>query len=57
MWTSLTGFLRGVLGLTFLGVNTLFWAVPVYITAVLKLILPFRAARNFFDVILNFLSF
>ena len=57
MWTSLTGFLRGVLGLTFLGVNTLCWAVPVYITAVLKLILPFRAARNFFDVILNFLSY
>lgn len=57
MWTSLTGFLRGVLGLTFLVVNTLFWAIPVYITAVFKLILPFRSARNFFDVILNFLSY
>jgi len=57
MWTSITGFLRGALGLAFLGINTLFWAVPVYITAVFKLILPFRAARNFFDVILNFLSY
>lgn len=57
MWKSLTGFLRGTIGLTFLVINTLFWAVPVYITAVFKLILPFRGARTLLDTMLNFLSY
>lgn len=57
MLISQLGFLRGAIGLTFLVINTLFWAVPVYITAVFKLILPFRAARGLFDTILNFLSY
>ena len=54
---SLLDFLRGATGLTFLVINTLFWAVPVYVTAVFKLILPFRSARMLFDTILNFLSY
>ncbi len=54
---KLPGFLRGVIGASFLVLNTLFWAVPVYITALFKLILPFRAARGLFDTILNFLSY
>ena len=49
--------LRGVIGVIFLVINTLFWAVPIYITAVFKLILPFRSARRLFDTILNFLSY
>lgn len=56
MLTFLPGLLRGVTGFSFLVLNTLFWAVPVYITAVFKLMLPFRAARGLFDTILNFLS-
>lgn len=57
MLMSVLGFLRGAIGLTFLVINTLFWAVPVYITAVFKLILPFRSPRALFDTILNFLSY
>lgn len=57
MLISVFGFLRGAIGLTFLVINTLFWAVPVYITAVFKLILPLRRARALFDTILNFLSY
>lgn len=57
MLTSLLAFLRGSVGLTFLVVNTVFWAIPVYVTAVFKLILPFRKVRSFFDAILNFLSY
>jgi len=57
MLASWSGFLRGAVGLTFVVINTLFWAVPVYITAVFKFILPFRAARQWLDKILNFLSY
>jgi 1-acyl-sn-glycerol-3-phosphate acyltransferase len=57
MLAFLPGFLRGAIGVIFLGINTIFWAVPIYISAVFKLILPFRAARGFFDIILNFLSY
>ena len=57
MLTFLPGSLRGAIGVTLLVFNTLFWAVPVYITAVFKLVVPFRAARGLFDTILNFLSY
>lgn len=57
MRLSLPGVLRGSIGVTFLVINTLFWAVPVYITAVFKLVLPFRAARGLADTVLNFLSY
>ena len=57
MLIFLPGSLRGAIGVTFLVLNTLFWAVPIYITAVFKLILPFRAARGLSDTILNFLSY
>jgi len=57
MLMSVLGFLRGAIGITFLVVNTSFWAVPVYITAVFKLVLPFRPARALLDTILNFLSY
>lgn len=57
MLTFLPGSLRGAIGVTLLVFNTLFWAVPVYITAVFKLVVPFRAARGLLDTILNFLSY
>jgi len=57
MLTSLTGYLRGVFAVIFLILNTLFWAVPVYITAVFKLLLPFKRIRIFFDTLLNFFSY
>lgn len=57
MLTFLPGPVRAAIGVTLLVLNTLFWAVPVYITAVFKLILPFRAAKALFDTILNFLSY
>jgi len=57
MLAFLPGFLRGASGAVFLVLNTLFWAVPIYITAVFKLMLPFRAARGLFDTILNLLSY
>jgi len=57
MLIFLPGYLRGAIGVIFLVINTLFWAVPIYITAVFKLILPFHEARGLFDTILNFLSY
>lgn len=57
MLTTLTGYLRGTIVIIFLIGNTLFWAVPVYITALFKLILPFRKPRQFLDTILNFLCY
>jgi len=57
MLTTLVGALRGVVIVIFLVVNTLFWAVPVYITAFFKLILPFRTPRKCLDTILNFLCY
>ncbi len=57
MLSFLPGPLRGILGIFFLLVNTLFWGVPVYVTALFKLALPFRATRKFFDYILNWLSY
>ena len=46
MLIFLPGYLRGAIGVIFLVINTLFWAVPIYITAVFKLILPFRASTG-----------
>jgi len=57
MLTFLPGPIRGALGVLFLIFNTLFWGIPVYITALFKLALPFKATRRFFDFILNWLSY
>jgi len=45
--------IRGILVLTLYGLNTLFWVLPIYVTALLKLILPFKPLRKYFDAILN----
>ena len=57
MLTFLPGPVRGVLGVLLLIINTFFWGIPVYITALFKLVLPFRGPRAFFDTILNRLSY
>ena len=57
MLNFLPGPVRGVLGVVILIGNTLFWGIPVYITALFKLALPFKAPRLFFDTILNRLSY
>lgn len=57
MFKSVTGYTRGVFSVIFLILNTLFWAVPVYIAAVFKLLLPFKRIRIFFDTLLNFFSY
>ncbi len=45
--------LRGVTLLGVLTLNTCFWAVPVYGTALIKLIIPIRPFRRCCDLVLN----
>ena len=45
--------LRGVLASLLLVLNTLFWCVPVFLGALLKLALPFQAVRRRVDPLLN----
>lgn len=49
--------IRGISGFVFVIVNTFFWAVPVYIVGLIKLLLPFRAARTALDTILDRLCY
>lgn len=46
-------FLRGVLALTLLVLNTLFWCLLLFVFALVKLVLPFAAVRRRIDPILN----
>jgi len=55
--TFLPGPARGFFGILALVVNTLFWAVPVYIVSLFKLAIPLKRARTAFDVILNRLAY
>lgn len=57
MLRFLPGPVRGTLGILLLVLNTAFWGIPVYITAIFKLVLPFKLTRQFFDYILNWLSY
>ncbi|HOW81867.1 MAG TPA: acyltransferase [Spirochaetota bacterium] len=57
MHKSVWGPLRGVSGFVFLIVNTLLWAVPIYILGLVKLMLPFRTARTALDTVLDRLSY
>ena len=38
--------LRGTLTLVLIVINTIFWAIPIYVGIVLKLIVPLRAWRD-----------
>lgn len=45
--------LRGAIALTLLILNTLFWCTPLFALALVKLLLPFAAARRTIDPVLN----
>ena len=53
MLSFLPGPLRGVLGILLYVVNTLFWAIPLVLLALFKLLLPVAAIRKQFSHILN----
>jgi len=55
--THLTGFTRGLLGITAFIVNTIFWAVPIYIVSLFKLTIPFKTIRIICDTLINKLSY
>jgi 1-acyl-sn-glycerol-3-phosphate acyltransferase len=46
-------FLRGVLAVLLLSVNTLFWCSLVFLGAIVKLVFPFAAVRRAVDPVLN----
>ncbi len=50
---SLFSHVRGAMVLGILALNTAFWAVPVYLTALLKLVVPIRSFRKWCDGVLN----
>ncbi len=50
---SLFSNLRGATVLSILALNTVFWAVPIYLTALLKLFVPVRSFRKLCDGALN----
>lgn len=53
MLAFLPPFLRGVVALLLLILNTLFWCTPLFALAVLKLLVPVRAVRVRIDHVLN----
>jgi 1-acyl-sn-glycerol-3-phosphate acyltransferase len=53
MLAFLPPLLRGVIAFTLLTINTLFWCALLFACALLKLVLPFRAARVRIDPLLN----
>jgi len=46
-------FLRGALAVVLLAVNTVLWCTPLFVFALLKLVLPFPAVRRLVDPVLN----
>ena len=49
----LPSFLRGVIAMFLLALNTLFWCVLLFAVALVKLVLPFPAVRARIDPVLN----
>ncbi|MDB0542832.1 acyltransferase, partial [Ralstonia solanacearum] len=43
---ALSAFTLGMLSLTLLALNTLFWSVPLFLLATLKLLVPIPAVRR-----------
>jgi 1-acyl-sn-glycerol-3-phosphate acyltransferase len=56
MLSFLPPVVRGVLAALLLTVNTLFWCLPLFLLALVKLLLPFRAVRSLVDPALNALA-
>ncbi|MEZ4525430.1 MAG: acyltransferase [Desulfobacterales bacterium] len=44
---------RGIFLLCLYFINTVCWAVPIFVAAILKFLLPFKPLRKFFDIVLN----
>lgn len=55
MLSFLPGFIRGILAITILISNLLFWFIPLLPFVIIKLTLPFKAVRKITDFVLNFL--
>ncbi len=45
--------LRGTLSFSLYVLNTLFWAVPICFTALLKYCIPIKLLKKYFDIVLN----
>jgi len=56
MQSLIPGPLKGVLSFTGIIVNTIFWVIPIFIIAFLKLIIPFKFWRRPCDACLNWLA-
>ena len=56
MQSLIPGPLKGVLSFTGIIVNTIFWVIPIFIIAFLKLIIPFKFCRRPCDAWLNWLA-
>ncbi len=56
MQNLIPGPLKGVLSFTGFFVNTIFWVIPIFITAFLKLIIPLKFWRRICDIVLNWLA-
>jgi len=56
MLTFLPSFLRGVIAATLLALNTLFWCSLLFLVALVKLVLPFKAVRATIDRTLNWIA-
>ena len=53
MLSFLPPFVRGVIVLLLLGLNTLLWCTPLFAFALVKLVLPFAPVRRAIDPVLN----
>jgi 1-acyl-sn-glycerol-3-phosphate acyltransferase len=56
MLTFLPSLLRGVIAATLLALNTLFWCSLLFLVALVKLVLPFKAVRATIDRTLNWIA-
>ncbi len=56
MPSFIPGPLKGALSFIGFFVNTIFWVIPIFITAFLKLIIPLKFWRRICDVVLNWLA-
>lgn len=56
MQRMIPGPLKGALSFTGFVVNTIFWVIPLFLTALLKLILPIQFWRKGCDKVLNWLA-
>lgn len=53
MLNFLPGFVTGTIAIVYLSLNTIFWCVPLFITAIFKAIIPLNFWRKICDIILN----